>query len=122
MKKSQQHALKLEISQTLERIERMSQKLLDDRRVPTEVAAEIGRLQLLLEQTQEQAIALNSEGYKPNFSQSLLELPLTQAIGKIDGLHEFSQDIEAALFHDLMDIRNHLISVKTQVVGFVVAA
>lgn len=120
--KRQQRDLKLEISQTLERLDRLSQTLLDGRDVATEVAAEIGRLQLLLEQTRDRAIALNSEGYKPHFGQALLELPLTQAIGLIDGLHKFSTDIEAALFHDLMDIRNHLISVKNQIVGFVVAA
>lgn len=119
MKRNQQHDLKLEI---LERIARLSHKLLDDRDVATEVAAEIGRLQLLLEQTLTQVIALNSEGYKPHFGRALLELPLTQAIGLIDGLHEFSKDIETALFHDLMDIRNHLISVKNRIVGFVVAA
>ncbi|CAD5988473.1 hypothetical protein PCC9214_05390 (plasmid) [Planktothrix tepida] len=119
MLKLQSQSLHVQLTHCLNTISHLSKPLVQQRPVPAELAAEIGKLQLLLQSTHDQATQLPTSPKKSTLIKSLLELPIEQAIAQINSMAAYSSCMETALFHDLMDIRNLLISAKRMIIEFI---
>lgn len=111
--------IKLTLTNKLANIVQTSQQLLVNREIVTEVAAAIGQLQLLVKTVEESVLNVPEQGHQMTLKKALLNIPLDNAIAHLNQMSVHSSSIEAALFHDLMDIRNYLISAKHDIVRFV---
>jgi len=121
MLKLQSQSLHVQLTHCLNTISHLSEPLVQQHPVPAELASEIGKLQLLLQNTHDQATQLPTSPKKSTLIKALLELPIEQAIAQINSMVIYSSCMEIALFHDLMDIRNLLISAKRMIIDFISA-